>query len=139
MHIEMKKYTFTKEERLCSKRWIDHLFDNGSSFIVYPFRMVYTQAPSELPYPVQTIISVSKRKFKKAVVRNYYKRRMREAYRLEKHNLYDFLTEHSLHLLLTIQYVGKEDLPFAEMQAKMKQMLLKLKNEIAKSDLGEGN
>ncbi|COY55800.1 ribonuclease P [Mycobacterium tuberculosis] len=45
MVIEMKKYTFTKEERLCSKRLIDDLFHNGSSFVVYPFRVVFLLKP----------------------------------------------------------------------------------------------
>ena len=135
----MKQYTFTKEERLCSKRWIDHLFHNGSSFVVYPFRVVFAQSPQELPFPVQVIHSVSKRKFKKAVDRNRYKRRMREVYRLEKESLYALLTEHSLHLFLAIQYISQEDIAFAHMQMKMQQLIEKLKNELVKTNLGKGD
>ncbi len=135
--MEMKKYTFTKEERLCSKRLIDDLFHNGSSFVVYPFRVIYSVATDALPQPAQVIVSVSKRRFKRAVMRNRLKRLLRECYRYEKQELYTFLNEHSLHLLLAIQYVAKEEIPFAQLQAKMKQLMLKLTHELAALPMGK--
>ncbi|WDF67899.1 ribonuclease P protein component [Sphingobacterium oryzagri] len=128
-------YTFKKEERLCSKRRIDGLFHNGSSFVLYPYRIVFTlaePAESTASVPVQCILSVSKRRFKRAVDRNFIKRRMREAYRLQKSFLYDFLHEHSLHLLVAFQYVGKEKLPSAQLHQRMLQVLGKLKDESSK-------
>lgn len=135
----MKKNTFTKEERLCSKRSIDYLFLNGSSFVVYPFRIVYAIPAQETTVAVQAIISVSKRRFKRAVARNRIKRLMRECYRLEKHDLYDFLNNQSLPLLLAMQYVGKEVLPFQELQGRMQKSIDKLIHELDKSDLGKGD
>ena len=141
MVIEMKKYTFTKEERLCSKRLIDDLFHNGSSFVVYPFRVVFLVKPDNpnQEFPVQVITSVPKKRFKRAVDRNYLKRLMRESYRLEKHQLYSILKDHSLNLLLAIQYVSNEKLSLETLQSKLQQLIGKLKNEISKSNLGEGN
>lgn len=137
----MKKYTFTKEERLCSKRFIENLFHNGSSFVVYPFRLVYlsNEIGENLHFPVQAILSVSKRRFKRAVDRNRIKRQMRECYRLEKHHLYENLQESSVKLLLAIQFVGKEQMPFKELHTKLLQLLKRLENELVKSDLGKGN
>jgi ribonuclease P protein component len=102
-------YTFKKEERLCSKKLIEELFHNGSSFLLYPFRIVWMVHPLPAEVPVQVLINVPKRRFKKAVHRNLIKRRIREVYRLNKGaGLYPYLTGHPSQLLLGIQYVGKE-------------------------------
>lgn len=141
MVIAMKKYTFKKEERLCSKRSIDDLFHNGSSFVVYPLRVVFLSKPAdpEQSFPAQVITSVPKKRFKKAVDRNYLKRLMRESYRLEKAKLYSFLQDHSLNLLLAIQYVSNDKLPLETLKGKMEQLIGRIENEITKSDLGKGN
>jgi len=125
--------TFSKEERLCSKKLIDQLFHRGSSFIVYPFRYVFQPIESTgTPYPVQAIISVSKRRFKRAHDRNRIKRLMREVYRLQKSELlYTQINQSSLNLLLAIQYVGKEELPYDLLYNKMTKGLTQLVNEIS--------
>ncbi|WP_133639399.1 ribonuclease P protein component [Sphingobacterium paludis] len=133
-------YTFTKEERLCSKRHIDGLFHNGSSFVIYPYRVVFlTLKDQSSAIPVQCIISVSKRRFKKAVDRNTLKRRMREAYRLQKHTLHSFLREHDLHVHVAFQYVGKEKLPYAQFHQRMEVVLNKLSDECTKIYLGKNH
>ena|SRR5690606_15759271 len=142
MFIEMKKYTFTKEERLCSKRFIENLFHKGSSFVVYPFRLVYLKnddIADNNPFPVKAIISVSKKRFKRAVDRNLIKRQMRECYRLEKHHLYNNLQQYSVKLLVAIQFVGKQQMSFEELHTKLQQLLKRLENELDKSNLGKGN
>src|SRR5690606_1256158 len=139
MVIVMKKYTFKKEERLCSKRSIDDLFHNGSSFVVYPFRVVYrfTTTNPDNAVPVECILSVSKRRFRKAVDRNRLKRQMREVYRLQKSDLYDFLQQHSLHLRVALQYVGKVKEPYAMLYQRMGKVLTELKDERTKIFMGE--
>jgi len=80
----MGKFTFTKEERLSKEKWIKELFEKGYAFQLYPFRVIHLQHP-EQQFPVnQVLISVSIRNFRKAVDRNLLKRRIREAYRLQK-------------------------------------------------------
>src|SRR5690606_35879835 len=127
---------FSKEERLCSKRLIDDLFHNGSSFVVYPYRLMYRNTSETLPAKAQAIISVSKRRFKHAVTRNRLKRLVRECYRFEKPSFYDNLSDYTLQLLLAIQYIGKEELPFTELHANMKVLLEKLSHERVSSNLG---
>ncbi len=121
----MLKNTLSKEERLCSKRSIDGLFAKGSSFVLYPFRFVVLQSHDE--QPAKILFSVSKRKFRKAVDRNLIKRRMREAYRLNKNAvLLPALKEGDLSLHIAIQYLGKTAEPFELMSSRMGASLKKI-------------
>ena len=79
----MGSFSFPKSERLYKKKAIQELFDKGSSFYLYPFR-VYFQKSSEPESANRVMFSVSKRNFKNATDRNLIKRRMKEAYRLNK-------------------------------------------------------
>lgn len=80
---EMGSFSFPKSERLYKKKAIQELFDKGSSFYLYPFRVYFQKCP-EPDSGHQVMFSVSKRNFNKATDRNLIKRRMREAYRLNK-------------------------------------------------------
>ena len=123
------KHTFSKAERLSSKKIIDKLFEKGSektnSVFLYPFRVVYLSEPNPENELTSIIISVSKRSFKKAVDRNLIKRRIREAYRLNKHLI---LENKSIILPSNIGfiYVGKEILPFAMIETKIIAILQKI-------------
>ncbi|WP_270089594.1 ribonuclease P protein component [Sphingobacterium sp. SYP-B4668] len=135
----MENFTFKKEERLCSKRLIDSLFHNGSSFVLYPFRIVFW-VTADLDATAQVIISVPKRRFKKAVSRNLLKRRIREAYRLQKQaNLYAQLPLNQGSLLFAIQYVGKTTLSFTEISAKLGLALQRMQHESHPLYLAENN
>jgi RNase P protein component len=137
------KNTFTKEERLCAKRRINTLFKSGSSFVLYPFRIVFIFEKNNIADDIpasQSIISVSKRRFKRAVDRNSIKRMMRESYRTQKSNdLIPFLLKHNVTLYLAIQYVGKQILTYDVFNAAMNKMLKKLQDECAKAYLEKGD
>ena len=79
-----KRYSLSKEERLSWKRYIDQLFAEGQSFVAFPLRVVYLPLEEQMQAPVSILISVSKKKFKRAVKRNLIKRQVREAYRVRK-------------------------------------------------------
>ncbi|QIL76933.1 ribonuclease P protein component [Hymenobacter sp. HDW8] len=113
-----RSYSFPKEEHLCRKKLIDELFGRGSSFGLYPLRLVWLPAPAPTTTPPQVLVSVSKRSFKRAVDRNRLKRLMREAYRLNKYRLLEAPGGHSI-ALLGIIYSGKEKKPFALVEKKL--------------------
>jgi ribonuclease P protein component len=126
-------YTFKKEERLCNKKLIDGLFHNGSSFLCYPYKASWMLADGGQEFPVQIVFSVAKKRYKRAVDRNLVKRRMREAYRLNKQaQLYDVLNGAGKKLVLSISYIGKEISPYDFFEKKMLKLLTQLAGEVNK-------
>ncbi len=101
-----RDYSFKKEERLCSKKQFDKLFLEGNSFLVYPIKVVYNETDFTGTYPVKAAFAVGKKSFKKAVSRNLIKRRMREAYRLNKHVLYSGAGD--IKIAVAFIYIGKK-------------------------------
>jgi ribonuclease P protein component len=125
-------YTFKKEERLCNKRLIDGLFTNGSSFLCYPFKVSFSIVPPGQPFAAQVLFAVAKKRYKRAVDRNYIKRRMREAYRLSKQEiLYNHLQAVDKTIVLSISYIGKEISEYDLIEKKMQKALLQLCTQIA--------
>lgn len=98
------RHTFRKTERLCSRKIITSLFENGNSFYTNSFRVVWNFTDQEVSTPAQVMFSVAKKNFKKAVHRNLIKRRLREAYRKQKQPLYDFLNEAGLQISFIVIY-----------------------------------
>jgi ribonuclease P protein component len=127
-------YTFKKEERLCNKRLIDELFHKGSSFLCYPFKASWLLVDDAAQTtPVQILISVSKRRYKHAVDRNMVKRRLREAYRLNKQqHLYESLISANKKIVISIGYIGKQIEPYELFEKKMLKLLKQLSEEVAK-------
>ncbi|MEM7109019.1 MAG: ribonuclease P protein component [Bacteroidota bacterium] len=123
------KNTFKKAERLSKKKHIQELFDQGSSFYLYPFKILYFPSAGLDPEPEfhQVLISVPKRNFKRAVDRNRLKRRIREAYRLNKSLLAD-----SEKLLIAYIYTSKEILAYAEIEKKLIAGLVNLSSKGSK-------
>lgn len=87
-----------KEERISSMKLIDKLFQGGHSrsMTAFPLRLVYMKYVREGACPpAQMLVSVPKRCFKRAVKRNRVKRQVREAYRRNKHILWEAIGENS--------------------------------------------
>ena len=124
------KQTFKKDERLCSVKVIEALFDrkntaNGGVFS-YPMRVVFQpqisdQADSSLSTQntTQVLFSVPKRQFKDAVDRNLIRRRMKESYRLHKQLL---IGNYSIAFI----YIGKEIENYKIIEKGMKSALRKI-------------
>ncbi|AMR32846.1 ribonuclease P protein component [Mucilaginibacter sp. PAMC 26640] len=126
-------HTFKKEERLCNKRLIDGLFHKGSSFLCYPFRASWLAADAAQVFPVQILFSVAKKRYKRAVERNLIKRRMRDAYRLNKQSLlYSSILAADKKIILSVGYIGKEIADFEMMEKKMRKLLIQLEGQVLK-------
>ncbi len=110
----MGSYRFRKEERLNKGKDIQELFKKGSSFYLYPFKVILLPNQDQAHPVHQVIISVSVRNFKRAVDRNLIKRRIREAYRLNKAGI-----PASKKLMIAYIYTAKEILPFDQIQEKL--------------------
>jgi len=116
----MGRFTFEKAERLSSEKSIQELFEKGSSFYLYPFKVVYIAGKDPVH---QVMMSVPSRNFKRAVDRNLIKRRVREAYRLQK----EIISTCPQKGVFSFIYTAKEILPFAEIKNKLFLVLEKIK------------
>ncbi len=117
--VNNQQYTFSKEERLSWKRHIDLLFEKGESFIAFPLRVIFFIYDKEHPVPASVLVSVPKKRIKRAVKRNLLKRRIREAYRLRKSDLTDDLVAGNKTMFIAFLYVDKEVRPYADIEKAM--------------------
>lgn len=117
-----RKLSFSKEERLKSKKDIEELFRKGSSFFVHPLLIKYLPArPTEPTHRI--IITVPKKHIKSAVRRNLIKRRIREAYRKNKFLIAPLATSH-----LAFLYLSPEILDYQTIENKLIKSLNRLSN-----------
>lgn len=121
-------FTYPNPEKLKSKTTIDLLFSEGKSVSKYPLRLVYVENTKTNAEGLKMGVSVSKKYFKKAVDRNYFKRILRETYRLNKAIL---LENNEKNYAFMFFYQTKERLSYAEIELKTKQLFQKF-NEITK-------
>ena len=125
------RQTFTKSERLCSKKILGELFKKGSTavgtFYLFPFRLLYLTEPEADGALPAIVITVPKRQFKRAVDRNLIRRRVREAYRLNRHLLFPpGGRTRPLPTHLALLYTAKQIISFEEIEKGMKLALGKM-------------
>lgn len=141
------RLTFRKRERLRHRSAVTALFDRGDSEYAYPLRMFSLVLSAEqirqmhhgyIPRNADTLqmmVTVPKKKFKHAVDRVWLRRRIREAYRLHRISLRDFLHAENekspgeeRYMLLAFIYVGSEKREYASIEKKMVKLLEKAKS-----------
>jgi ribonuclease P protein component len=126
------EFTFGKEERLKSNLAIQGLLKRGKAVSSFPLKIYWDfSTDSHQKYPVRAAISVPKRKFRRAVDRNLMKRRINEAYRLNKHMLYETLDQHQQKIQLIILLLSDEFIPYDQLEKKMREILRQLVNKLS--------
>ncbi len=125
-----KPNSFPKAEHLCGEKRIARLYTQGEPFMAFPFRVVFRIEQKKDLVSASVMVSVPKKRFKRAVKRNRLKRLLREAYRLNKHALIDLLEEKQLQIHVAFNYVSDEELDFVTVEKKMKIALQKLMDKI---------
>ena len=120
--------TLPKKERLCGKTSISMLLAKGRHGNVPGLRFCCRVGNGQEDDRV--MVSVPKKLFKRAVKRNLLKRRLRESYRRQKHDLAP-----GIDLLMT--YSTKEILSYEEIYAAVGQVIEKANRLAAKKAVSD--
>lgn len=137
-------FKFSKEERLHHRSLVEGLFRLGKSFYEFPFRVSwrvlsqqdlqqnFRNNPPDGIGQMQVMVTVPKKKRRKAVDRVLMRRRIREAYRLNRLELKNILSQNSeiASLSVALVYIHDQNLPYESIEEKMKILLEKLKTRL---------
>lgn len=118
------RQTFPREERLKSVKEISGLFEKGLTFLCYPVKVVWSEKTYDPDCPLQVAFSVSKKNFKKATGRNSLKRKMKEAYRLNRWRIGEQLNGRSLNCMFV--YIAREKLAFPVIEKGIRDALYRI-------------
>lgn len=129
----MSDYTFSKEERLSSRKLIDALFMEGDSLMEHPFRLVWKTEEGVDENHFQIAISVPKKRVPKAAHRNKIRRLVKEAFRKQKHTLKKQLEKEQRKLTLMIICLDKQARDYQDLENKISVTLERLQKEICVS------
>lgn len=123
----IKRNTFSKEERLCSRKIIEQLFGNGQSLFSHPVKLIYIEREAdEKFFPAEAMFVVPKKNFKSAVDRNRLKRQMRESYRLIKNSFYEKCIADKKRFAIAFIYVAKDFTDYKIISTKINKLLNQL-------------
>ncbi len=123
---------FPKIEKLKSTKDIDALFNGGKSIYESPIRVIYKKKEKPSKISLSVGVSVPKKLIKLAVNRNLIKRRMRESYRLNNHQLKQTLLTSETQLNVMFVYGSKQILSYSEIEDKIKVILNRLNSMFQK-------
>jgi ribonuclease P protein component len=127
-----REFTLGREERLKSNLSIQELLKHGRTVSLFPLKIYWNfSSDPHQKYPVRAAMSVPKRKYRRAVDRNLMKRRLKEAYRLNKYMLYDTLDQHQQKIQLIILLLSDEFIPYKQLEQGMREIFRKLVNKLS--------
>ena len=141
-----RRFTLRKDEKLRHKKLVSSLFADGKSIYDFPLRLVWKAlSPEEMENSfragipdrtgkLQMLITIPKKKRRHAVDRVLLRRRIREAYRLNRLHLADVINGRSdLGAVITaFIFLGDENTPYAALEKKMINLLDRLENKLEK-------
>lgn len=122
----LKKNTLNKSELLSLKKVISDTFEKRNAVSNFPFKIIINETPLPTPKPAQALFTVPKRNFKLAVDRNLMRRRIKEAYRKNKHELYQVLEDQNLQIAIIIIYISRKEMPYDQIEEKLIQAFQKI-------------
>lgn len=118
--------TLNKDEKLCSRIAVDRLFGEGKSLMAFPLRAAYRLRPRG-EHPVQFLISIPKKRIRKAVMRVTLRRRVREAYRLSRQELLlEPLKQMGWGVDIAFVYLDSSLAPYSVIDEKMTSLLTRI-------------
>ena len=125
-------YKLHKAEKLTSRTSIDRLFGEGKSLMAFPLRAAYRlREPGDAP--VQFLISIPKKRIRKAVDRVTLRRRTREAYRLNRRELLTgTLKQHGIGVDIAFVYLDSTPAPYAVINDKVSLLLNRIAQAASK-------
>lgn len=129
--LEVSDNSFPKSEKLCSKVALEELYKSGQAMLVYPIRCVYLVSEVVEGEPLQVMVSAPKRNHKRAVHRNLLKRRMREAYRLNCHNLKEIIRLRGVEVDIALTYIAREVRDYKTIENAVRKIFAQLINRFA--------
>lgn len=127
-----------KDEKLTSRTAVNRLFDEGHSLMAFPLRAAYRLRPAGERH-VQFLISIPKKRIRKAVQRVTLRRRVREAYRLNRRSLLvPVLEQQACGVDIAFVYLDNTPAPYSVINEKMISLLTRIaqaaENQQVKSD-----
>ena len=119
-------YKLHKDEKLCSRTAVNCLFDEGKSLMAFPLRAAYRLRPRG-DHPVQFLISIPKKRIRKAVQRVTLRRRTREAYRLHRLQvLLPVLEQQGIGVDIAFVYLDSVPADYGVIEAKVITLLSRI-------------
>jgi ribonuclease P protein component len=123
-------FEFPKKQKLCNEIVIKEMFSNGNSFVIHTIRLVWKEQVNSDDVAIKSIIVVPKKQLKLASDRNIVRRRMKEAYRLNKSTIENSLKNKGKQLNIAIVYQNDKRLSYKVIEEKIKLILGRLREEI---------
>lgn len=123
-------FHFPKNQKLCSKKSIEDLFVNGNVISKKPLRLIWNFEKNRDQVAIKSLIVVSKKRIKLAKDRNTIKRKVKEAYRLQKKDLEAVLEAKNQQLNLALIYQYDKLLNYNILEQKISLLLNRLINKI---------
>ena len=118
-------YKLNKSEKLRSRTAVEQLFGEGKSLMAFPLRAVYRLRPRG-EAPVQFLITIPKKRIRKAVMRVTLRRRTREAYRLSRNELLAPLQQLGIGVDIAFVYLDSNPAPYSVISEKVVALLTRI-------------
>ena len=125
-------YTFSKDERLKGKLAFQKVMSDGNTYMKFPYKFYWSIIKTDQKYPIQIGISIPKKNIPKANKRNLIRRRIKEVYRIHKHQFYNLLENKNIKIRLVILYLNPGIATYNEVNITLPMFINNMIHEICK-------